>query len=166
MLDRVYKDSLSLLTDLYQITMAYAHWKTGSANKEAVFHLFYRKNPFGGGFAVACGLELAIEYIENLRFPEEDLEYLATLRGNDGAPLFEAGFLDYLRDLSFCCDVDAIPEGTVVFPNEPLLRTRGPIVVCQLLETPLLNLINFQTLVATKAARLRLAAGEDHVSDF
>ncbi|HSK77527.1 MAG TPA: nicotinate phosphoribosyltransferase [Thermoanaerobaculia bacterium] len=165
-LDRVYKDSLSLLTDLYQITMAYAHWKTGGADKEAVFHLFYRKNPFGGGFAVACGLELAIEYIRNLRFPEEDLEYLATLRGNDGAPLFEAGFLDYLRDLSFCCDVDAIPEGTVVFPNEPLLRTRGPIVVCQLLETPLLNLINFQTLVATKAARLRLAAGEDHVSDF
>jgi nicotinate phosphoribosyltransferase len=165
-LDRVYKDSLSLLTDLYQITMAYAHWKTGSAGKEAVFHLFYRKNPFGGGFAVACGLELAIEYIESLHFPEEDLEYLASLQGNDGAPLFEAGFLDYLRNLSFDCDVDAIAEGTVVFPNEPLLRTRGPIVACQLLETPLLNMINFQTLVATKAARLKLAAGEDPVSDF
>lgn len=165
-LDRVYKDSLSLLTDLYQITMAYAHWKTGSASKEAAFHLFYRKNPFSGGFAIACGLELAIEYIERLRFPEEDLEYLAGLRGNDGAPLFEPGFLDYLRDLSFDFDIDAIPEGTVVFPNEPLLRATGSIVACQLLETPLLNLMNFQTLVATKAARIRLAAGEDHVSEF
>jgi nicotinate phosphoribosyltransferase len=165
-LDRIYKDSLSLLTDLYQLTMAYAHWKAGTDRKEAVFHLFFRKPPFGSGFTVACGLELAIEYIESLRFPEEDLQYLASLKGNDGAPLFEEGFLDDLRNLSFCCNVDAVPEGTIVFPHEPLLRVTGPIVIGQLLETPLLNMINFQTLIATKAARLRLAAGNDHVSEF
>jgi len=165
-LDRVYKDSLSLLTDLYQLTMAYAHWKAGTDRKEAAFHLFFRKPPFGSGFTVACGLELAIEYIESLHFPEGDLDYLASLKGNDGAPLFEQGFLGFLRDLSFCCDVDAVPEGTVVFAHEPMLRVTGPIVVCQLLETPLLNLVNFPTLIATKAARLRLAAGDDHVSEF
>lgn len=165
-LDRVYKDSLSLLTDLYQLTMAYAHWKAGTDRKEAAFHLFFRKPPFASGFTVACGLELAVEYIESLHFPEEDLDYLANLKGNDGAPLFEPGFLGFLRDLSFCCDVDAVPEGTVVFAHEPMLRVTGPIVVCQLLETPLLNLVNFPTLIATKAARLRLAAGGDHVSEF
>jgi nicotinate phosphoribosyltransferase len=165
-LDRVYRDSLSLLTDLYQLTMAYAHWKAGTVGKEAAFHLFFRKPPFGSGFTVACGLGLAIEYIESLRFPEGDLDYLASLKGNDGAPLFEPAFLDYLLDLSFCCSVDAVPEGTVVFPQEPLLRVTGPIVLGQLLETPLLNLLNFQTLIATKAARLRLAAGGDHVSEF
>ncbi|HYO16296.1 MAG TPA: nicotinate phosphoribosyltransferase [Thermoanaerobaculia bacterium] len=165
-LGRVYKDSLSLLTDLYQLTMAYAHWKAGTDRREAVFHLFFRKPPFGSGFTVACGLELAIEYIESLRFPEGDLEYLASLQGNDGAPLFEKGFLDSLRNLSFCCNVDAVPEGTVVFPREPMLRVTGPIIIGQLLETPLLNLVNFQTLIATKAARIRLAAGGDHVSEF
>lgn len=165
-LGRVYRDSLSLLTDLYQLTMAYAHWKAGTDRKEAAFHLFFRKPPFGSGFTVACGLELAVEYVESLRFPEEDLDYLGSLKGNDGAPLFEQGFLGFLRDLSFCCDVDAVPEGTVVFAHEPLLRVTGPIVACQLLETPLLNLVNFPTLIATKAARLRLAAGADHVSEF
>jgi nicotinate phosphoribosyltransferase len=165
-LGRVYKDSLSLLNDLYQLTMAYAHWKEGTADREAVFHLFFRKNPFGGGFVVACGLALAVEYIESLHFREDDLEYLGSLRGNDGAPLFEAGFLEYLRHLSFCCDVDAIPEGTVVFAHEPLIRVKGPILVAQLLETPLLNLVNFQTLVATKAARMRIAAGEDSIVEF
>jgi len=165
-LGRVYGDSLSLLNDLYQLTMAYAHWKEGTAEREAVFHLFFRRIPFGGGFAVACGLEPAIEYIESLRFREDDLEYLAGLRGNDGAPLFERGFLDALRDLSFRCDVDAVPEGTVVFAQEPLIRVRGPIMSAQLLETPLLNLVNFHTLIATKAARMRLAAGDDPVIEF
>ena len=165
-LDRVYKDSLALVNDLYQLTMAYAHWKEGTAEREAVFHLSFRRNPFDGGFAVACGLALAVEYLENLRFQEDDLEYLGSLEGNDGRPLFEQGFLDHLRNLSFCCDLDAIPEGTVVFAQEPLLRVTGPILIAQLLETPLLNLVNFQTLVATKAARMRLSAGEDPIVEF
>ena len=93
-LDRVYRDSLSLVNDLYELTMAYAHWKEGTAESEAAFHLFFRREPFGGGFAVACGLALAVEYLENLRFQEDDLEYLGSLKGNDGRPLFERGFLD------------------------------------------------------------------------
>ncbi len=165
-LDRVYRDSLALLTDLYQLTMACGYWKSGRAEREACFHLSFRRNPFGGGFAVACGLGPAIEYIENLRFQEDDLEYLAGLAGNDGAPLFEPGFLDHLRRLSFRCDLDAVPEGTVVFAQEPLVRVTGPLPAAQLLETPLLNLINFQTLIATKAARLRLAAGDDSILEF
>ncbi len=165
-LGRVYKDSLALVNDLYQLTMAYAHWKEGTAEREAAFHLSFRKNPFGGGFAVACGLALAVEYVENLRFRDDDLDYLGTLEGNDGAPLFERGFLEHLRGLSFRCDLDAVPEGTVIFAQEPLLRVTGPILAAQLLETPLLNLVNFQTLVATKAARMRLAAGDDPIVEF
>ena len=165
-LSRVYRDSLALLTDLYQLTMAYGYWKSGTAEKQACFHLVFRRNPFGGGFAVACGLALAVEYVESLRFAEEDLDYLAGLEGNDGRPLFEPGFLDHLRGLRFCCDLDAVPEGTVVFAQEPLVRVTGPLLVAQLLETPLLNLVNFQTLIATKAARLRLAAGDDPILEF
>lgn len=165
-LGRLYGGSLALLTDLYQLTMAYAHWKAGTGRKEAVFHLHFRKPPFGGGFTVACGLEPAIEYIEGLRFTAGDLEYLASLTGNDGAALFEDGFLAALEDLRLTCDVDAVPEGTVVFPHEPLVRVTGPILEAQLLETPLLNLLNFETLIATKAARVCLAAGEDAVLEF
>src|SRR4051812_6285461 len=162
-LDRVYRDSLALLTDLYELTMAYGYWKSKTADKQACFHLVFRKNPFGGGFAVACGLAAAIEYVESLRFQEDDLDYLAGIEGNDGRPLFETGFLDHLRTLHFRCDIDAVPEGTVVFGQEPLVRVTGPLLAAQLLETPLLNLINFQTLIATKAARLRLAAGGDPI---
>jgi nicotinate phosphoribosyltransferase len=165
-LGRVYRDSLALLTDLYQLTMAYGYWKSGTAEKQACFHLSFRRNPFGGGFAVACGLQPAVEYVESLRFQEDDLDYLAGIEGNDGRPLFEAGFLDHLRTLSFCCDLDAVPEGTVVFGQEPLVRVTGPLLAAQLLETPLLNLINFQTLIATKAARLRLSAGDDLILEF
>lgn len=165
-LAQVYRDSLALLTDLYELTMAYGYWKSGTAEKQACFHLVFRRNPFGGGFAVACGLQPAIEYVESLRFQEEDLDYLAGIQGNDGRPLFEAGFLDHLRTLSFHCDLDAVPEGTVVFGQEPLVRVTGPLLVAQLLETPLLNLINFQTLIATKAAHLRLAAGDDPILEF
>ena len=158
--------SLALLTDLYQLTMAYGYWKSGTAEKEAVFHLFFRKNPFGGGFSVACGLAEAVEYLERFRFGADDLVYLATLSGNDGAPLFEPAFLDLLAGLSLAVDVDAIPEGTVVFAGEPLVRVTGPILHCQLLETALLNILNFQTLVATKAARICLAAQGDPVIEF
>jgi nicotinate phosphoribosyltransferase len=165
-LSRLYRPSLALLTDLYQVTMAYCYWRAGKQDHEAVFNLYFRQNPFGGGFTVSCGLAYAIEYLSRFDFAQEDLDYLASLTGNDGKPLFEPAFLDYLDGLGFSCDVDAVPEGTVVFPSEPLVRLRGPIIQCQLLETPMLNLINFQTLIATKAARIHQVTGTDPVVEF
>jgi nicotinate phosphoribosyltransferase len=156
----------ALLTDLYQLTMAFGYWKTGMASQEAVFHLFFRSQPFKGGFSVACGLSDAIAYLRSLKFEEDDLAYLGTLKGRDGKPLFEAAFLDYLRTLEWNLEVDGVPEGTVVFPHEPLLRVQGSLLQCQLVETALLNLINFQTLIATKAARVCLAADGDPVVEF
>src|ERR1700743_1079028 len=132
----------ALLTDLYQLTMAYGYWKSGRAEREAVFHLFFRKAPFQSGFTIAAGLATAIDFLNSFHFTEDDLQFLASMTGNDSQPLFEAGFLDYLQTLRFECDVDAIPEGTVAFPHEPLLRIKGPILQCQLLETALLNLLN------------------------
>jgi nicotinate phosphoribosyltransferase len=165
-LTQLYRPSLALLTDLYELTMAYGYWRSGTHTKEAVFHLHFRNPPFGGGFTVACGLAPAIELIEQLRFEDDDLAYIAGLQGNDGKPLFDGEFLDHLRGLHFECDVDAVPEGTVVFPHEPLVRVRGPILQAQILETFLLNIINFQTLIATKAARVCLAAQGDTVLEF
>lgn len=162
----VYRPSLAMLTDLYQVTMAYGYWKTGRARQEAVFHLTFRRNPFKGGFAVACGLADVVELLNGFRFDAEDVGYLGTLTGNDGLPLFERAFLDELTRARFACDVDAVPEGTAVFAHEPLVRVRGPILQCQLLETPLLTLVNFQTLVATKAARVCLAAEGQSVLEF
>ena len=166
MLGRLYGSSLALLTDLYQLTMAYGYWKSGTADHEAVFTLSFRKNPFVGGYTIACGLGVVADYFQGFRFQRADLDYLATLRGNDGAPLFEEAFLRYLGDLRLSCDVDAVPEGTVVFPHEPLLRVRGPIIQGQILETPLLNTINYQSLIATKAARMTLAARGEPVLEF
>ncbi|GAB3992032.1 nicotinate phosphoribosyltransferase [Spirosoma daeguense] len=166
MTNKLYDTSLSLLTDLYQVTMAYGYWKSETAEKEAVFNLYFRKNPFNGGFTVACGLANVIGYIDHFGFSKKDLRYLRSLTGNDGRPLFEEAFIEYLAQLKLTCTIDAIPEGTVVFPNEPLIRIRGPILQCQLLETPLLNLINFESLVATKAARLRLVAETDTLLEF
>ncbi len=155
-----------LLTDLYQITMADAYWKSGLGEREAVFHLYFRKHPFGGGYAVAAGLTAVVNFLESLSFDDEDLAYLAELPGNDGGPLLDRGFLAELRTQLFDSDLDAVPEGTVVFEGEPLLRVRAPIIQCQLVETALLNLLNFQTLVATKAARVCHAAGGDPVLEF
>jgi nicotinate phosphoribosyltransferase len=165
-LSGLYRHSLALLTDLYQLTMAYGYWKLGRADEHAVFQLYYRKNPFGGGYAVAAGLEYLIDYLKSLRFESEDLDYLRTLTGNDGKALFDGAFLDYLAQMRFTCDIDAAPEGTVVFPQEPLVRVTGPILQGQILETPLLNMINFQTLVATKASRVCAAARGDQVIEF
>ncbi len=156
----------ALLTDLYQLTMAYGYWKTGRAEHESVFHLFFRKAPFGGGYTIAAGLEPVIEWLQAFRFAPDDLTYLATLTGNDDKPLFEPGFLDYLGRLRLSLDIDAIPEGTVVFPHQPLLRIRGPILQGQLLETALLCLVNFNTLIATKAARICAAARGEPVLEF
>ncbi len=161
-----YNQSLALLTDFYELTMAYAYWKEGACDKEAVFNLTFRSNPFKGGFTVACGLEYAIDFIENFKFDKSDLEYMSGLEGNDEKPLFEKAFLDYLGDMRFECDIDAIPEGTVVFPHEPLLRVKGPIIQGQILETALLNIINFQTLIATKAARMCIASGGEPIVEY
>ena len=156
----------ALTTDLYEVTMACGYFKAGVADHEAVFHVTFRENPFGGQFTVACGLATAIDFLRAFHFTETEVDYLGSQRGNDGKPLFDSRFLDYLRGLQLTCDVDAIPEGTLVFPNEPLIRVVGPIVQCQLLETALLNIFNFQSLIATKAARVCLAAKGDPVIEF
>jgi nicotinate phosphoribosyltransferase len=156
----------AMLTDLYQLTMAYGYWKAGNADQHAVFHLLFRKQPFKGGFSISAGLADAIEYLRGFKFTDSDLGYLAELKGNDGKPLFEPAFLRYLGDLKLSLDIDAIPEGTVVFPQEPLIRVEGSILQAQLIETALLNIINFQTLIATKAARVCLAAQGDPVVEF
>ena len=162
----LYTSSLTLLTDFYQLTMAYGYWKTGMAEKETVFNLFFRKNPFNGGFTIHCGLAYVIDFINNFEFTDEAIAFLAEVNDAQGEPMFEAAFLDYLRNLKFTCDVDAIPEGKAVFPHEPLIRVRGPILQCQLIESPLLNFINFQTLIATKAARIYIAARGEPVLEF
>lgn len=153
-LSQLYGGSLALLTDLYQLTMAYGFWRQGEAQRPVAFHLFCRKNPFDGGYHVAAGLQQVVEFCERFSFAEDDLAYLAELTGNDGKPLFDRRFIDHLGEMRFTCDVDAMPEGTVAFPHEPLLRVTGPILQAQILETPLLNLVNFQTLIASKAARI------------
>jgi nicotinate phosphoribosyltransferase len=162
----IYNQSLALLTDLYQLTMSYAYWKKGMDSKEAVFHLFFRKRPFNGGFTIAAGLEAVVHYLENFHFDTSDLDFLSTLRAGNGEPLFSDAFFKYLADMKFSCQIDAIPEGTVVFPYEPLVRVQGPLIQCQLLESPLLNLINFPTLIATKSARVCIAAKGDPVLEF
>jgi nicotinate phosphoribosyltransferase len=162
----LYGSSLALLTDLYELTMAYGYWKSGTKDLEAAFHLSFRQAPFRGGFTLACGLATAIEYLQNFRFDTSDLAYLATLTGRDERPLFDKAFLEFLGKLRLECDVDAVPEGTVVFPHEPLLRVQGPILQAQILETALLNFLNFQSLIATKAARICLAAQGEPVIEF
>jgi nicotinate phosphoribosyltransferase len=165
-LDGVYGGSLALLTDLYQLSMACGYWKAGHSEREAVFHLTYRRPPFGGGYAVAAGIAPALAYLKRFSFTDDDVAYLATLRDNDGKALFPDRFLAYLRDLKFTCTVDAVPEGSLVFPHEPIVRVRGPILQAQLVETPLLTLVNFQTLIATKAARIVHAAKGETVLEF
>jgi nicotinate phosphoribosyltransferase len=163
---RLYRESLALLTDLYELTMAQGYWKAGVHGRRAVFELFTRSLPFGGGFAVACGLAAACETLERFRLDEGDIAYLRGLQGTDGRPLFEPAFLEELAGTRFTADVDAVPEGTVIFANEPLVRVEGPVLECQVLETALLNRINFETLIATKAARVKLAADGDPVLEF
>lgn len=148
-----------LQTDLYQLTMAVAYWQAGTHEQESVFHLFFRRLPFKGGYAIAAGLAPALEWVRDFRFCETDLAYLSGLRTKNGRPLFQEKFIDYLGNLELKLDIDAIPEGSAVFPHQPLLRVQGPILHAQLVETALLNIVNFQTLIATKAARICQAAG-------
>jgi nicotinate phosphoribosyltransferase len=160
------ESTLSLLTDFYQLSMAYAYWKSGLQKREASFHLFFRRPPFKGGFTIACGLDRVIDFVNSFAFSSSDLDYLATCKTAHGAPFFEEAFLKELGALKLSVSIDAVPEGTAVFPHEPLLRVEGPLLQCQLLESPLLNLLNFPTLIATKAARVVLAAQGDPVMEF
>ncbi len=164
--DTTYPTDVALLTDLYELTMAQGLWESGKLDEEDCFTAFYRDHPFGSAYAVMCGTADLPELVENLRFTEEDLEYLASLEAPAGGKLFKAGFLDYLRDFRARVDIDAVPEGELVFPREPMVRVKGPSLACQLLETALLNTIGFQTLVATKTARVVQAAKGRPVAEF
>ncbi len=156
----------SLYTDLYQLTMAQGYLDTGKADEQATFHMYFRDYPFKGGYAVACGMAQLAEILADYRFSAEDVAYLADIPAPGGGLLFNEGFLDYLRDFKLEVSVHAVPEGTVVFPHEPILRVQGSIMQCQMLETMLLNCISFQTLIATKAARVCQAAAGKPVTEF
>lgn len=156
----------AMLTDLYQLTMAQGYFLSGQDKVDACFTMFFRENPFKGGFAIAAGIEPVLEYLESFGFSEEDVAYLATLKAADGTPLFVEEFLHELLTYRFTCDVEAVEEGSVVFAREPLIQVRGPIAQCQLVETTLLNIINFSTLIATKAARCAIAAQGDPILEF
>lgn len=157
----LYNGPLTMLTDFYQVTSAYALWKEGLHEKRATYHMFFRSLPFGGGYALAAGLQYTLDWIRGSYFQPKDLQFLSEQKGNDGNVLFEKGYLDWLDAFRFKCDVDAVPEGTVVFPTEPVVRVQGTTVENLLIETFGLNTGNFQTLIATKASRIRQAAGPD-----
>ncbi|MBR3690660.1 MAG: nicotinate phosphoribosyltransferase, partial [Eggerthellaceae bacterium] len=156
----------ALLTDLYQITMAQGYWASGKGQEQACFHMFFRSYPFKGGYAIACGMDQLAEMIETFEFTQDNIDYLSSLAAPGGGPMFDPEFLEYLKDFRLSCDIDAVPEGTVVFPHEPIVRVVGPIMQCQLIETALLNFVNFQTLIATKAARVCRAAKGAPVAEF
>lgn len=157
---------VGLLTDLYEITMAEGYWKEGMAGHEACFNAFFRENPYGGGFTVTCGTGQIAELVERFRYSEEDIAYLASLEAPAGGPLFCPEFLEWLAHWRPRVSVDAICEGELAFPREPVVRVMGPLIDCQLLETPLLNIVNFESLLATKAARVCLAAAGRPVAEF
>lgn len=158
--------STALFSDFYQLTMAYAHWKHGTHLTPAVFHQSFRTLPFGGGYALAGGLGELVDWLDALRFDASDVAYLAEVRDAEDRPMFEPAFLEFLLASRFACDVDAVPEGALVFPHEPLVRVTGPIWQAQYVESALLNLVNAGTLFTTKAARICHAAGGEPVMEF
>ncbi len=154
------RQNLTLLTDLYELTMMQGYFKNKDRNETVIFDAFYRSNPCKGGYSIAAGLEQVIQYIKNLHFDAEDIDYLASLG------IFETDFLDYLRNFRFSGDIYALPEGTVMFPREPMVKVIAPIMEAQLIETAILNIINHQSLIATKAARVCYAAQGNGVMEF
>ena len=149
-----------LLMDFYELTMAYGYFKDNKHLDVAVFDVFFRKVPDQGGYAIMAGLEQVIEYLENLSFDEDEIKYLVDKQ------MFSSAFIDYLRTMKFSCDVYAIKEGTPIFPHEPILVVKGPIIECQLIETMILLTLNHQSLIATKAARIVYAARGRSVMEF
>ena len=151
--------NLTLLTDLYELTMMQGYFKNPT-DQIVVFDAFYRKNPCDGGYAIAAGLDQIIEYVRHLHFAPDDIDYLRSL------DIFDADFLEYLRGFHFTGDIYAVPEGTVIFPREPLLKVIAPVMEAQLVETTILNLLNHQSLIATKASRVVYAAKGDGIMEF
>ena len=154
------KLNLTMIMDLYELTMANGVWGSDMRDTVTYFDMFFRRIPDNGGYAIMAGLEQLIEYMNNLKFTEEDIEYLTSLN------LFREDFIDYLRNFEFCCDVWAVPEGTVIFPHEPIVTVRGPVIQALMLETMLLVTINHQSLIATKANRIVRAADGRPVMEF
>ena len=155
-----YKRNLTMLTDFYEITMANGYFETGMDDTIAYFDVFFRRIPDGGGYAIMAGLEQVIDYLKELSFSEDDIEYL---RGKNA---FSEKFLEYLANFEFKCDVWAVPEGTPIFPGEPILTVRGPVIQAQFIETMILLIINHQSLIATKASRIVREAGGRPVMEF
>src|SRR5690606_2207732 len=153
-------DSLALHTDLYQINMSEAYWADGMHNRKAVFELFFRKLPFGNGYALFAGLERVLDYLKNFKFTESDLKYLHEELG------YKEDFIAYLRTIRFTGTVYSVVEGELVFQNEALIRVEAPLVEAQLIETALLNIVNYQTLIATKASRIKQIVKKEKVMEF
>lgn len=152
--------NLTMLTDFYELTMANGYFNSGMADKIVYFDMFFRKVPDNGGYAIMAGVEQLIEYINSLKFTDEDISYLRSKK------IFSEEFLNYLRNFRFTCDVWAVPEGTPIFPNEPVVTVRGPVVQAQFIETMVLLTINHQSLIATKANRIVRAAQGRSVMEF
>lgn len=153
-------DSLTLHTDAYELSMMQTYWQKGLANRQAVFELYFREMPFGNGYAIFAGLERVIQYVEQLKFSDADIAYLKQ------TGQFDDDFLDYLRNFKFEGAINSAVEGELVFNNEPMMQVDAPLIVGQLLETALLNIVNYQTLIATKAARIKSVVGDDPVLEF
>ena len=152
--------NLTLLTDLYELTMMQGYYKDDAANVDVVFDAFFRRNPMGGGYSISAGLAQVIDYVKSISFGSEEISYLKSLS------IFDEDFLEYLREFKFTGDIYAIEEGRVMFPREPMVKVIAPIMQAQLLETAILNIINHQSLIATKAARIVQAADGDPVAEF
>ena len=158
--------SHSTLTDLYQLTMAQNYWKLSKKNLKTVFHLTFRDIPFGNGYIVFCGLDSVLEAVKNYAFYESDLIYLSGVKTQSNKLLFEKEFLEFLKNYKLNCNIYSVLEGTIVFAEEPVLRVEGAILDCMLLESQLLNKINFQSLIATKASRIFCASSGKPILEF
>jgi len=154
------RQNLTLLTDLYELTMMQGYFKHKDENKTVIFDAFFRTNPFGGGYSIMCGVEQLVKYVKELHFSEEDIAYLRSVG------IFDEDFLEYCRNFHFTGSIYAIPEGSLMFPREPMVKVIAPIMEAQLMETAILNIINHQSLIATKAARICYAAKGDGIMEF